>query len=335
MAKQLILASSKGDFINVQRLLGEGVSPDSADTLDDERAYVFSVVHILDKTTPLIEASKNGHIDIVQLLLEKGAKPNETGSFLNNPPIIFACRNGHTEIVKLLLDRGADPESTDTNNIPLICIASHHGHLDVVKMLIEMKGVHIDSIGTGKTPLMYAIENGHKNVVKYLLEHGASLTRKTMYNDIPLTLAANHNDVDIFNMVYLAGKSAGVNPKHENHLGLDVLTIAVMYMNADIIEYLFLHHIFSIEDIENTKGKIVQFTQRDMKSRNERYELLDNIAHTIFVTREKRMPEDLVRHTTTFHKTKTMKKRGGSNKNVRRGTNKQRSRTYKRKSHKK
>lgn len=149
-----------------------------------------------------------------------------------------------------------------------------------------------------------------------------------MYDDIPLTLAANHNDVDIFNMVYLAGKSAGVNPKHENKLGLDVLTIAVMYMNADIIEYLFLHHIFSIEDIEITKGKIVTFTQRDMKARNERYELLDNIAQTIFVLRDKKMPEDLVRHTTTFHKTKTMKKRGGTNKH-------KRSRTNKRKSHKK
>ena len=334
MAKQLILASSKGDIENVQRLLNEGISPDSADTLDDERAHVFSVVHILNKTTPLLEAAKNGHIEIVRLLLERGAKPNETGSFSNNPPIIFACRNGYTEIVQLLLEKGADPESTDTNNIPLICIASHHGHLDVVKMLIEMKGVLVDSIGTGKTPLMYAIENGHKNVVKYLLDHEASLTRKTMYNDIPLTLAADHNNVDIFNMVYLAGKSAGVDPKHENHLGLDVLTIATLYMNADIIEYLFLHNVFDLKDIERTKEKLVRFTQSDMKARNERYELLDNIAHTIFVTREKRMPEDLVRHTTTFHKTKTMKKRGGSNKHKRSGT-KRHSRTNKRKSNKK
>jgi len=294
MASKLILASKNGNIEDVQQQLDAGVDPNSVGEIDNP--YIFSMTQILDKTTPLIEASKNGHTEIVRLLLDKGAEPNKTTSFIDNPPIIVACRNGHEDIVKLLLERGADPESTDTSDIPLICTASSRGHLDVVKMLLETYKVNIESgynTGIYMTPLMYAIENSHKDVVEYLLKMGASLTHKTIYNDIPLTLAANKNNADIFNMVYLASKSAGVDLKHANYLGLNVLSIASMYMNGDIIEYLFLHNIFDIGDLKNssqdiieTKEKLIRFTMSDLRKRKEIYETLDNIVHTILVTRK-------------------------------------------------
>jgi ankyrin repeat protein len=334
MASKLISASKNGDIEAVQQQLDAGVDPNSVGAI--ENLHIFSMTSILDKTTPIIEASKNGHIEIVRLLLEKGAEPDKTTSFTDNPPIIVACRNGYPEIVKLLLERGADPESTDTNNIPLICIASSRGQLDIVKILLETKGVDVDSgktTGIYKTPLMYAIESRHKNVVEYLLEHGASLTHKTIYNDIPLTLAADKNDVDIFNIVYLASKSAGVNPKHENKLGLNVLSIATIYMNADIIEYLFLNNIFDIGDLKNssqdiieTKRQLIEFTMSDWRKRNELKKFLDNIVHTILVTRNKNLPEDLVRYTTSFHKTS---KRGGTKRfKGTKGTNKRRTKKH-------
>jgi ankyrin repeat protein len=325
MAEDLILASKNGDIEVVQQQLDAGVDPNSTAILNN--AHIFSMSMLLDKTTPLIEASKSGHIEIVRLLLDKGANPNQTTSFRDSPPIIIASRNGYPEIVKLLLERRADPELTDINNIPLICIASSRGQLDIVKILLETKGVDVDSgktTGIYKTPLMYAIESRHKNVVEYLLEHGASLTPKTIYNDIPLTLAADKNDVDIFNIVYLASKSAGVDPKHENKLGLNVLAIASMHMNADIIEYLFLNNIFDIGDLKLTKEKILKITH--IGARNKIYDFLDNIVHTILVSRNKNLPEDLVRYTTSFHKTG---KRGGTKRfKGTKGTNKRRTKKH-------
>lgn len=59
------------------------------------------------KETALHEASGKGHMEVVKLLLERGAdvhakeKNDET-------PLHVATGRGHTEIVKLLLERGAD-----------------------------------------------------------------------------------------------------------------------------------------------------------------------------------------------------------------------------------
>ena len=57
--------------------------------------------------TPLHYACTNGHLEIAQFLLEKGAvvdapSPNET------TPLMMAIRAGNIQLVRLLLDRGAD-----------------------------------------------------------------------------------------------------------------------------------------------------------------------------------------------------------------------------------
>lgn len=57
--------------------------------------------------TPLHYACTNGHLEIAQFLLDKGAivdapSPNET------TPIMMAIRAGNIQLVRLLLDRGAD-----------------------------------------------------------------------------------------------------------------------------------------------------------------------------------------------------------------------------------
>ncbi len=342
MASQLILASKNGDIETVRNLLDHGADPNSTDTIINTNTHTMSLSMILKKTTPLIEASKNGHIDIVTLLLERHADPNQSANLSESPPII-ASQNGHEDIVKLLLDNGADPNITDTDKIPLICIASSKGQLDVVKILLETKDVYVDSRTThiiSKTPLMYAIESSQKNVVEYLLEKGASLTYRTYYNDIPLTLAAKQNDVDIFNMIYKSSIPAGVDPKHENMFKHNVLTIATSYNNADIIEYLFLNSIFDIgdlnntsEDIKNTKESILNIylennkhlTKDNIRAINKSYEFLDNIVHTILVSRNKNLPEDLVRYTTSFNKTKkggNEKKGGKTKRSQKRGSKK-------------
>lgn len=73
---------------------------------------------------PLRMASMNGHLPVVQYLVEHGADAK------NNEALFWASRNGHLPIVQFLVQHGA----TDPSRLALYT-ASNKGHVDVVQFL--------------------------------------------------------------------------------------------------------------------------------------------------------------------------------------------------------
>src|SRR3989338_703850 len=55
-----------------------------------------------DGRTPIYVASRDGHHQVVQTLLESGAHKNATNKN-RTTPIYIAAQNGHDEVVKVLL----------------------------------------------------------------------------------------------------------------------------------------------------------------------------------------------------------------------------------------
>ena len=74
----------------------------------------------------MILVSKQGHKEIVKLLLQNGAdvniKDDKQGS-----PLHYASLKGHSEIAKLLLLYGADVECQLSNKVTPLILASEKG----------------------------------------------------------------------------------------------------------------------------------------------------------------------------------------------------------------
>ena len=169
-------------------------------------------------TTPLYEAARNDHTDIVRLLLDKGAKPNipdEYGEAEGESPLKTAARNGHKDVVKLLIDRGADPNMfNEHKEDTALHDAARMGHNDVIQMLLDIGAdpniVNLD----GDTPLHNAAKHGHIDVVQKLLNIGSDPNIANDYGNTPLYLSVRFGHKNI--VVLLLSKDANPNP-HKKH----------------------------------------------------------------------------------------------------------------------
>ena len=110
--------------------------------------------------TPLMFASRIGAEVIVKLLVEKGARLNDTDS-LGNTALIEATKMGYLDIVRFLLQQGANPNAETNDTWTALMFASHEGHVEVLEALLKY-GANYDSQNKfGMSPVMYASQNGH------------------------------------------------------------------------------------------------------------------------------------------------------------------------------
>lgn len=147
-ATPLGAAVVKGHTCIVRMLLEAGIEPNS------------SVWH---ETPALVEAARQGHVDIVQVLIAAGANVN--GGFYK-VPLYAAAREGHLEVVRVLLDAGANIEGYEWYWTALI-IASFKGHLSIVQLLIE-RGANIHWCPHGENVLMIAARGARREVYEFL-----------------------------------------------------------------------------------------------------------------------------------------------------------------------
>eukprot|EP00193_Tetraselmis_chui_P015331 CAMPEP_0177772650 /NCGR_PEP_ID=MMETSP0491_2-20121128/12372_1 /TAXON_ID=63592 /ORGANISM="Tetraselmis chuii, Strain PLY429" /LENGTH=617 /DNA_ID=CAMNT_0019290547 /DNA_START=202 /DNA_END=2055 /DNA_ORIENTATION=- len=115
---------------------------------------------------------------------------------------IAAC-NGHAEICEFLIEKGANAEALCNDTSPL-WIAAANGHHSVVAALRWRTKLEHRSID-GATPLWAAAENGHYDVVSSLLDGGANTEACSMDQRTPLHIAAGNRHSAVVKRLLVAG----------------------------------------------------------------------------------------------------------------------------------
>ncbi|KAF4631531.1 hypothetical protein G7Y89_g6592 [Cudoniella acicularis] len=149
--------------------------------------------------TPLLWASGSGHIEVVWLLLEKGADINtiDISSEFLDTPFIRASDRGHVDVTQLLLEKGVDVNADILGGQTPLLWASGNGHIKIVWLLLE-KGADINEACTSElTPLFQASYSGHIKVVWLLLEKGPNANTADINRFISLPTASDERQVDI------------------------------------------------------------------------------------------------------------------------------------------
>jgi hypothetical protein len=168
-------AAREGDAVSVTRML------------DEDPGLLSSV---LRGETLLRDAVSNGHMDLMRLLLERGAEVNQANVH-GGTALVVAVFRGFEEMVSALLTSGADISRKGFWGQTMLMLASLHGHVAVVRLLLrsmEGRGLN-ERDNDGRTALCHSCREGHADVLRTLLLAGADHTIANNDDMTPLQIA--------------------------------------------------------------------------------------------------------------------------------------------------
>jgi len=224
----------------------------------EKKEWDANATDCLDRTA-LKWAARNGHEEVVKMLLEREEiNPDQADDWISRTPISYAAEKGHSGIVKMLLEReevNPDRADTDYGETP-ISWAALSGHEGIVKMLLEREEVNPDRAETrfGQTPLSLAAEGGHEGVVKMLLQREeVNPGQADRSGQTPISQAAERGHEGVVKMLL---EREEVNLDRADRYGQRPISLAVAKGHGGIVKMLLERHEVnpnqSVTDIRGT-----------------------------------------------------------------------------------
>ena len=165
---------------------------------------------------PILAAAYNGNIEAVKQHLAAGTDVNVKGGFADGTPLHYAAANGHKEIAELLIEKGADMNAKDEDGGTPLDVAIQFKELEIADLIRVIGGISgaADSIHVaaaaenieavkqhlatgsdvnakdviGRTALHQSALRGHKKIVELLIDKGADINAKDNNGYTPLNV---------------------------------------------------------------------------------------------------------------------------------------------------
>jgi ankyrin repeat protein len=252
MTDQLCTACESGDVNNASRLLAAlpEINLNTIKWSEDDEGELTLLTH----------AASEGHAEICQMLLDKGADVNQRSagmvfasgySSVGITPLIYACRNGHLKVVNVFLAvDGIDVNQRKDNGATALHSSSINGHFQAVEMLLAVDGIQVNQADNdGWTPLYVACQEGHSKIVKMLLAvNGIQVNQADEEGTTPLCIASNNGHLKIVKMLLAVD---GIQVNQADNEACTPLYVACQNCHSKVVEMLLAVAGIEVNQVNN------------------------------------------------------------------------------------
>lgn len=232
-AEVLAHVIARGAYVDIWTACHQGDLACVAELLDQDPSLVNRnsdyASYYLGCGSPIRNAAAKGHIEIVQLLLARGADPNlpEEGIAPHGHALYSAAANGHYELAKLLLAYGANPNAAVESSADCLSRAIMNEDQPMIDLLVShgaQRSVEISAyygdIGAAEArfaadpssandpdALANAAAEGQDDFARLMLRHQPDLARR---------IAVTAKNPELTEFLF----QQGMDPNHADWLGV-------------------------------------------------------------------------------------------------------------------
>ena len=229
--------------------------------------------------TPLMYACRNGHYEVVNLLLQLGASPKKVSA--RGRTALFEAILGHhgrssaetsgalsrhakvVELLGLAIPGDIDINMTHSqeHDRTALMLAAQRGHLEMIEILLKHQSIRIDmQDANGMTAILLAVREGYSTIVRRLLEVKANIEIvDSQVGRSPLRCAAERDRADIVQLL-LEHKA---DPNVKDRLGGTAILRAVNRGAASALEEMMKNNDVDIKCVDEDGQSLLHGAARN------------------------------------------------------------------------
>ncbi|CAN2391317.1 Sterile alpha motif [Pristimantis euphronides] len=235
-ASVLTVASRGGHTSLVKLLLESGAFVDNYDHFDVNIVSSKGHRENMPDITALMTSAQHAHEAVVRLLLDWGADVNYRMK-IGWSPLMLAALRGRVSVAQLLVDRGADPDQVNGLDETPFEIALSFKHKDMKDYLDSITTIRPKTDEEKRRPdIFHAVKMGNLSLVKEIVDDDLSQVNAVNVDGAsPLMIAAVTGRLELVQL--LIDKNADINKQDSVH-AWTALMQATYHGNKEIVIYL-------------------------------------------------------------------------------------------------